>query len=145
MAYKWKEEKFEGRLPSLTCQWFNKSPSSMDLIADVSDVSYQPSILDVNTTIYIQIMPVSAEMEYIGMPITKFVGPLELSPETEEQVRDLLEAGKSTYFVELKQVRLRDDERLKSSKVREALLKVIRTKLMLYVKFEQSEKSELLK
>ena len=117
----------------------------MDLIADVSDVSYQPSILDVNTTIYIQIMPVSAEMEYIGMPITKFVGPLELSPETEEQVRDLLEAGKSTYFVELKQVRLRDDERLKSSKVREALLKVVRTKLMLYVKFEQSEKSELLK
>jgi len=52
------------------------------------------------------------------MPITKFIGPLNLAPETEEQVADLLEAGKSTYFVELTEVRLADEEKLRSSKVR---------------------------
>jgi hypothetical protein len=49
--------------------------------------------------IYVQIVPESKDMEYIGMPITKLIGPLSLSPDTEEQVNELMEAQKSTYFV----------------------------------------------
>jgi len=60
VLYKWREEKFHGRLPSLTCHWFNKSSHSMDPIEGVSGDSYQPSILDTNTTIYIQMLPVSS-------------------------------------------------------------------------------------
>ena len=51
----------------------------MEEIEGVIDEMYQPSILDVGTTIYLQIVPESREMEYIGMPISKFIGPLKLN------------------------------------------------------------------
>lgn len=47
------------RLPKLSCQWFNKTESSMELIPGVTDDAYQPSIIDVGTSIYVQIVPLS--------------------------------------------------------------------------------------
>lgn len=38
------------------------------------------------------------------MPITRMTSHIQLAAETEEQTKDLLEAGKSTFFVELKEV-----------------------------------------
>ena len=74
---------------------------------EVDGETYQPSVMDVGTTIYLQIMPESKEMEYIGMPIVKFIGPLSLNEETEEQVSELVEVGKSTYFVEVNELKLK--------------------------------------
>jgi hypothetical protein len=51
----------------------------MELMPEVDGETYQPSVMDVGTTIYLQIMPESKEMEYIGMPIVKFIGPLSLN------------------------------------------------------------------
>ena len=73
----------------------------MQEIEGVIEEMYQPSILDVGTTIYLQIVPESREMEYIGMPISKFIGPLKLNSQTEEQVKEMIQAGKSTYFVQV--------------------------------------------
>lgn len=80
IAYKWATNQYKSRLPTLACQWFNKTDQSMDLIPGVTEESYQPSALDIGTTIYIQMVPESKEMEYIGMPLTKFIGPLSLAP-----------------------------------------------------------------
>lgn len=106
ISHKWAASHMRSRLPTLSCQWFNKAEQSMEPIPGVTEQSYQPSVLDVGTTIYIQILPQSKDMEYIGMPITKFIGPLSLSPETQEQVIELIEAKKSTFFVETKSLRL---------------------------------------
>lgn len=38
------------------------------------------------------------------MPITRMTSPIQLASETEEQAKDLLEAGKSTFFIELKEI-----------------------------------------
>lgn len=83
ISYNWIGGKLKSRLPVLHCQWFNKTEESMDLIEEVSEDSYQPSIMDVGKMIYIQIIPESKDMEYIGMPITKFIGPLVLAPSTD--------------------------------------------------------------
>ena len=101
IKYKWLFGEWKYRLPELVCKWYNKTDTSMEEIEGVIEEMYQPSILDVGTTIYLQIVPESREMEYIGMPISKFIGPLKLNSQTEEQVKDMIQAGKSTYFVQV--------------------------------------------
>jgi hypothetical protein len=86
-------------MPKFNCQWFNKTENAMEIVEGVTGEAYQPSALDVGTVIYLQMLPETKELEYIGMPITKFIGPLTLSEDTEEQVCELMEVGKSTFFV----------------------------------------------
>ena len=62
----------------------------MELITGVTDDCYQPSIIDVGTSIYVQIMPLSKELEYEGMPITRMTNNIQLAAETEEQTKDML-------------------------------------------------------
>lgn len=71
----------------------------MELIPGVTEDIYQPSIIDVGTSIYVQVVPESKELEYEGMPISKFTTPIQLATETEEQAKELFDAGKSTFFI----------------------------------------------
>ena len=57
MVHSWSSAGIKWRLPRLKCQWFNKTDNSMELIAGVDEEYYQPSIVDVGTSIYIQIVP----------------------------------------------------------------------------------------
>ena len=56
----------------------------------VTEEFYQPSLVDIGTVIYVQVLPVVNDMDYIGMPISKHIGPIVLSPETKEEVEELL-------------------------------------------------------
>lgn len=80
----------------------------MELIPGVTEDSYQPSIVDVGTSIYVQIVPLSKDLEYEGMPITRSTPVMQLASETEEQAKELFDAGKSTFFVELKELYLKE-------------------------------------
>ena len=54
----------------------------MEQIKGIQQEFYQPSVLDVGTQIYLQIIPEAQDLEYTGMPITKVIGPLQLAGET---------------------------------------------------------------
>ena len=75
------------------------------------------------------------------MPITRTIGPFELSEDTEEQVSELLEVGKSTYFVEVSSLRLENGEN-NGKPLRDALLKLVDGRVMLMGKWEESGKAE---
>ena len=49
-------------MPSFNCQWFNKTDTAMDLIEGVNAEKYQPSVLDVGTSLYLQMIPESKEL-----------------------------------------------------------------------------------
>jgi hypothetical protein len=62
IVHSWASQAIKVRLPRLNCQWFNKTDSSMELIPGVAEDSYQPSIIDVGTSIYVQVVPESKEL-----------------------------------------------------------------------------------
>lgn len=119
----------------------------MEQIKGIQEENYQPSVLDVGSQIYIQIVPEAKDLEYVGMPITKVVGPLQLAGETEEQAKQLLEAGKSTFFIQFKELSLakleEDDLDFAEGKVtlKECLLKIVGKKMFIHGKKVQSSKS----
>lgn len=57
VTHSWASQAIKVRLPKLHCQWYNKTESSMELIPEVTEESYQPSIIDVGTSIYVQVVP----------------------------------------------------------------------------------------
>ena len=80
------------------------------------------------------------EREYVGMPVGLSAGPIKLNEETEEQVGDLIDAGKSTYFVELISLCLKGEKVEKSLK--ECLVKIMGGNLNLLGKWEGTGKVE---
>ena len=80
------------------------------------------------------------------MPIVKFIGPLSLNQETEEQVNELLEVGKSTYFVEVSELKLKGlpkmESKLGAPPLKQCLMKVINGGLVLIGKWSTSDKAE---
>lgn len=150
MVHSWSNAGIKWRLPRLKCQWFNKTDNSMELIAGVDEEYYQPSIVDVGTSIYIQIVPESKDLEYEGMPITRSIGPIQLASETQEQAEELFSAGKSTFFIELKEVfvkQLADEEQEPVEgkvPIKECLLKITHNKIALTGRTKSLEKSEVL-
>jgi hypothetical protein len=62
VTHSWTSQVIKVRLPKLNCQWYNKTESSMELIPEVTEDSYQPSIIDVGTSIYVQVVPESKEL-----------------------------------------------------------------------------------
>jgi hypothetical protein len=81
------------------------------------------------------------------MPITKIIGPLQLAKETEEQAKELLEARKSTFFIEFKELSLAklEEEDLDSVEgkvaLKECLLKIVGSKMLINGKRVHSSKS----
>jgi hypothetical protein len=84
------------------------------------------------------------------MPISKFTAPIQLAAETEEQAKELFDAGKSTFFIEFKELSLKrfsdEDQEAVDGKVpiKECLLKVVQDKLMLFGRTNAMEKADIL-
>lgn len=121
------------RVPTFNCKWYSKKQRELDDLNIEGEV-YQPSAADVGSVIYVQAVPECKDLEYVGMPITKEIGPILMDEETIQQATEMLEAGKATFLVDFTQLNTVSNGQMYTESVYNGLIKIVGRELFVNVR-----------
>lgn len=102
-----------GEKIGLVCTWFMIAPDN-DIIKleQVSESVYQPSVEDIGFKFMVQAEPFLEGRQYEGMPKSQEVGPLEMDPQVQDRLTEILEKDSFAIPLTLEKVLKSTEERL---------------------------------
>lgn len=84
----------------LNCTWYRATDEKEFVTIDgVTGAFYQPNADDIGCKICVHAVPVSEVQEYIGMPAFSEVGPIQIDPEVQSSLSEILNKNQTSFQV----------------------------------------------
>ena len=95
-----KKGKYSGMPLPLNCTWYRATDEKEFATIDgVTGAFYQPNADDIGCKICVHAVPVSEVQEYIGMPAFSEVGPIQIDPEVQSTLSEILNKNQAKFLV----------------------------------------------
>lgn len=95
-----KKGKYAGMPLPLNCTWYRATDEKEFVTIDgVTGAFYQPNADDIGCKICVHAVPVSEVQEYIGMPAFSEVGPIQIDPEVQSSLSEILNKNQTSFQV----------------------------------------------
>lgn len=97
-----KKGKYMGMPLPLKCTWYRATDEKEFVTIDgISGAFYQPNADDIGCKICVHAVPVSEIQDYIGMPAFSEVGPIQIDPEVQVSVQEILNRNQAAFNTKL--------------------------------------------